>query len=275
MESSADRAYRHYSPAPIHPPPSTSASASRGQPSATGNSSSSSSSSISSSRRGSKSDSVRHLADGGGGGSSSSLSPAAGFPGEEYDDVGTFSAGISVDRALSSSTAGIATAPEGGGGSSYGDGLSAEAGREGQGQGEGEEEDESHVYSPRPSLPSLASNRSGGSEVSSATAGTRGRRRSWASRFVVCMRRIVYRIVYRMCRKCQEQWGDVIRWLLVLRGKILSVESNSHPCGGGDVWVCGGCDQNILSQTKRGAVMIPKKVAHTKYTFFSDVVALV
>lgn len=68
--------------------------------------------------------------------------------------------------------------------------------------------------------------------------------------------------------------GDVIRWLVVLRGKMLSVESNSHPCGGGDVWVCGGCDQNILRQTKRGAV-IPKKVAHTKYTFFSDVVAFV
>eukprot|EP00752_Nemacystus_decipiens_P017125 g15340.t1 len=165
MESSADRAYRHYSPVPA-PTPSTSAS--RDQPATSG----SMPSSATGIRRGSRSDSGRHR-EGDGGGASSSLSP--GFPGEEYDDVGTFSAGISVDRALSSSTAVVAAE---GGGSCHGDGQA----------GEEEEEDESHPCSPRPSLPSLASNRSGGSELSMATAGTAGRRRSWASRSASLMK---------------------------------------------------------------------------------------
>lgn len=176
MESSADRAYRHYSPAPP-PAPSTSASASKGQatsdskaPSATG------------SRRGSRIDSGRSHPDGDGGGASSSSSP--GFPAkEEYEEVGTFSAGISVDRALSSATAGVATNE--GGGSFHGDGDGDGEGGERDAEREQDEEDESYAFSPRPSLASLASNRSGSSELLSAAVGTTGRRRSWASRYCV------------------------------------------------------------------------------------------
>eukprot|EP00903_Cladosiphon_okamuranus_P011548 g10871.t1 len=175
VESSADRAYRHYSPAPtLAPSTSTSrpTSVSTSRRKAT---SDSKAPPTKGGRRGSRSDSGRNHPDGDGDGDGASPSLSAGFPAEEeYDELATFSAGISVDRALSSATAGVAAAE--GGGSVYGDGQGGERGAG------GEEEDESYAFSPRPSLASLASHRSGGSELSSATAGTTGRRRSWASR---------------------------------------------------------------------------------------------
>lgn len=166
MESSADRAYRHYSPAPSASTSKGSAKADSRQQSTAG------------SRRGSRTGSYANV-EGDGGEAPSSLSP--GLPAENCEEIGTFSAGISVDRALtSSSPAAAAAATEGG--SSHGDDYGYGEGQPAEAEGDGEDDLHAFSYSPRPSSASLASIRSGGSEVSSTIVAGSGRRRSWSSR---------------------------------------------------------------------------------------------